>query len=127
MVLLLNAPERTKFLETKLLIALLQLFKKLASRAGNENPTRNSALPILHPLHNACRFPTLGAISALGGVHYLLTVCRFSDLRHRNLLTRILPQPEAAANRSSGIAVERLVSRDETCPTVSGSRGSDLR
>lgn len=58
----------------------LQLLVKLAGGARDEDPARDIALAVLHPLHNAGRLAALGAIGALGRVHDLLAVGCLGDL-----------------------------------------------
>src|SRR5690348_9639952 len=53
---------------------VLQLLKKLASRARNKNPARHVPLAILHPLHDPRRLAALGTIRALRCVHHLLAI-----------------------------------------------------
>ncbi len=60
----------------------LQLFVKLANRAGNIHAARHAALAVLHAFHNPGRFRALGAIRALSGIHFLFTVARFRNLGH---------------------------------------------
>src|SRR5260370_14223576 len=75
----------TKKLETK----FLQLFKKLASRAGNINSAWHAPLTVFHALDDASRLAAFRAIRALARVHHLLTIRCFSDLSadfHSSLL-----------------------------------------
>ena len=60
----------------------LELFEKLASGAGDVNSAGDSALTVLDPLHDTGGFGALRAIGALLGVHDLLTVACFGNLRH---------------------------------------------
>jgi hypothetical protein len=59
----------------------LQLFVELTRRAGNINPARYVALTVFHALDDARSLAALGAIRALAGVHHLLTVRCFCNLR----------------------------------------------
>lgn len=62
---------------------LLQLLVEFASRARDENSPRDIALAILHALDNPCGLAALGAVSALGRIHYLLAVGSLGNLcRH---------------------------------------------
>ena|ERR1039458_447247 len=60
----------------------LELFVKLASRAGDEDAARDVALTVLDPLDDAGGFGALGTVGALGCIHYLLAVPCFCDLGH---------------------------------------------
>ena len=60
----------------------LQLFVKLAGRAGDENSAGNVALTVLHTLHDPGGLATLRTVGALGRIHYLLAITCFSNLRH---------------------------------------------
>ena len=60
----------------------LQLLVKLAGGAGNENPAGGAAFAVLHPFDDARGLAALGAVGALGGVHYLLTVSSLGNLGH---------------------------------------------
>ena len=59
-----------------------KLLVKFAGRAGNENAAGNAAFPILHPFGNTRGLAALGAVGALGGVHYFLAVCGLGDFGH---------------------------------------------
>ena len=71
--------------------AISQLLVKLATRAGNINPPGHAPLAILRALHNARFFAALGAGSRFAGVHDLLTVGCFCDLRHLHSPDRNVP------------------------------------
>jgi len=73
----------------------LKLFVKFASRARDVDPARNTALAILGALYYACVLPALGAGGGFAGVHDLLAVGCFCDLRHLLLLTGMCRQPRA--------------------------------
>src|SRR5262249_39944956 len=64
-----------------------------ARRAGNINPSRDTALAVLGPLHDACILAALGAGGGFAGVHDLFPVSCFCDLRHTFLLTGMCRQP----------------------------------
>src|SRR5438309_3545198 len=74
----------------------LKLLVKFASRAGNINPARDTALAILGPLHDPGIFPAFRASGGFAGVHDLLTVRCLCDLRHILLLTGLCRRPRAA-------------------------------
>ena len=60
----------------------LELFKKVARRAGDIDSAGGAALTILDALDNASRFGALGAICALVSIYDLLTVAGLGNLRH---------------------------------------------
>ena len=60
----------------------LELLEKVASRAGDIDSARGSALTILNALDDTSRFGTLGAIGALVSIHDLLTVAGLGNLCH---------------------------------------------
>jgi hypothetical protein len=60
----------------------LQFLEKIARRAGDVNSARSAALTILHALDDAGGFGALGTVGALVGIHNLLTVAGFGNLRH---------------------------------------------
>jgi hypothetical protein len=60
----------------------LQLLVEIARRAGDENPAGDAALAVFDPLYDAGGLATLGAVGALGCVHYFLAVCGLSNLGH---------------------------------------------
>ena len=61
---------------------VLKLLVEVARRAGDENPAGDVALAVFHTLYDAGGLAALGAVGALGRVHYFLTVCSFSNLGH---------------------------------------------
>jgi hypothetical protein len=65
----------------------LELLVKLASRAGNKNPSGNAALAIFHSLHNTRGLAAFGTIRALGGVHLFLTIRCLRNLRCHSLIS----------------------------------------
>jgi hypothetical protein len=65
----------------------LEFFVELASGAGDEDSTGNTALAILHPLYDARGLAALGAIRTLGCVHDFLTICGFRNLYCHLLLS----------------------------------------
>ena len=60
----------------------LKLFVEITGRAGNINPSRNATLAILDPLDDASWLLALGAVRALGGVHFFFAVGGFGNLSH---------------------------------------------
>jgi hypothetical protein len=74
---------------------LSELLVKFARRAGNINPSRDTPLAVLGPLHDARILAALGAGGGFGGVHDLLTVGCLCDLRHLLLLTGMCRQRKA--------------------------------
>src|SRR5262249_28113050 len=60
----------------------LKFFAEFAAGAGNIDPAGEIALAVLQPFDDAGGLAALGAIGALGSVHYLLAVCCFGNLRH---------------------------------------------
>ena len=60
----------------------LKLFEKFTRRAGDEHSARDASLAVFYALHDAGDLAALGAIGALGGVHDLLAVTGFGNLRH---------------------------------------------
>ena len=87
---------------------VLQLLEELAGRAGDVDSARDAAFAVFYALDDARGLAALGAIGALGGVHDLLAVCGFCDLRHFLLLKsyRFFPQA-AAVPMSTGVEVKR--------------------
>lgn len=59
-----------------------ELLVEFAGGAGDENAARDAAFAVLDPLNDACGLPALGAIGALGRVHYFFAVCGLGDLGH---------------------------------------------
>ena len=55
---------------------------EVASGAGDEDATTNTAFAVLHALHDAGRFAALGAVGAFSSVHDLFTVSGFGNLCH---------------------------------------------
>ena len=62
--------------------SLLQLLVEFAGRAGNKNPAGDATFPVLHTLHDAGGFATLGAVGALGRVHHFFAVGCFGNFGH---------------------------------------------
>jgi hypothetical protein len=62
--------------------AVLQLLVEFACGAGDVHSAWRAALSVLDALYNAGRFRALGAVRALGGIHFLFTVARFRNLCH---------------------------------------------
>jgi hypothetical protein len=62
--------------------ARLELLVEFAGGAGDENAAGDAALAVLDALYDARGLAALGAIGALGGVHYFLTVSSLGDLGH---------------------------------------------
>jgi hypothetical protein len=60
-----------------------ELFVEFAGGAGDEDSTRDTALTIFYPLYNARWLATLGAVGALGRVHYLFAISCFGNFCHR--------------------------------------------
>jgi hypothetical protein len=61
----------------------LELLVEFAGGAGDEDSTRDAALTVFYPLYNARWLATLGAVSALGRVHYLFAISCFGNFCHR--------------------------------------------
>jgi len=59
-----------------------ELLVEFAGGAGDENAARDAAFAVFDPLNDAGGLAALGAIRALGGVHYLLAVCCLGNLGH---------------------------------------------
>ena len=64
----------------------LQLLVELAAGARNIDAAGDVALAVFYPLHNPGGLAALGAIRALGGIHYFLAISRLGDLGHYFLL-----------------------------------------
>jgi hypothetical protein len=82
----------------------LELFEKLASRAGDVHSAGHAALAVLDALNNACGLGALGAIRALLCIHDLIAVAGFGNLRHRDDLPETnvrLARPEQRMRAST--------------------------
>jgi hypothetical protein len=73
----------------------LEFLVEFAAGAGNKDSAGGIALAVFYAFHNPGRLAALGAIGALGCVHYLLAVRRFGDLSHGSitLLNVGFPRP----------------------------------
>jgi hypothetical protein len=60
----------------------LKLLVEFAGGARDENSAGNAAFAVFHALSDASRFAALGAVSALGSVHYFLAICGLGNLGH---------------------------------------------
>ena len=65
-------------------VVSLEFLEEIARRAGDINSARNTALTVLHALHNASWFGALRTIRALVSIHDLLTVAGLGNLRHNS-------------------------------------------
>jgi hypothetical protein len=65
----------------------LELLVEFAARAGNKDPAGGVAFAVFHALYDPGRLAAFRAISALGGVHDLLAVCRFGDFSHDSVFS----------------------------------------
>ena len=60
----------------------LEFFEKVARRAGDIHPARNSTLTVLDALDDASGFGALRTVGALVRIHNFLTVAGLGNLRH---------------------------------------------
>jgi hypothetical protein len=65
----------------------LELFVELAGGAGNEDSAGDTALAILYAFNDPGGLAALGTVSALGGVHFLLTICCLRNLGRHLLIS----------------------------------------
>ncbi len=84
--------------------------------AGNKDAARNVAFAVFHAFYDPGGLAALGAIGALGGVHYFLAVRRFGDLSHGSIVLlkmfgfpRPLKSAAAIAAGNLGTARHRAV------------------
>ena len=77
-----KSPARGQAFLVSCFVSPSELLVKVARRARDVNPARNSALPVLHPLHNPRGLAALGAVGRLRCIHDLLAVACFCYLRH---------------------------------------------
>ena len=112
--------------------SLLQLLVKFTTRAGNINSARNTALPILGPLHDARIFPAFRASGGFAGVHDLLSVGCLCDLRHVLLLTGMCRRPASRGSTwcfgsNSGVLTGRMGTLKERASVLANSSLHDKR
>ena len=60
----------------------LEPFVEFTRGTTDEHSAADASLAVFHTFDNACRFAALGAVSALGGVHFFLAVTGLGDLGH---------------------------------------------
>jgi len=65
----------------------LEFLVEFTAGAGNKDAAGNVALTVFHSLYDPGGLAALGAIGALGGVHYFLAVRRFGDLSHGSIFS----------------------------------------
>jgi hypothetical protein len=66
---------------------VLEFLEEFAAGAGNEDSAGGVAFAVFHALYDPGRLAAFRAISALGGIHDFLAVCRFGNLSHDSIFS----------------------------------------